>query len=174
MPMQFRSKVEKVPREMTDDQFGWWLAGLADGEGSFQICYDRRNRNYACVFAIKLRGDDQEIIEYIARRVALGTVRHEARREPSKPCITWSVNNKEGVAKIAEFFERYPLQSRKARDVVIWREAVAEWISREKGIGSRGGSVRAGDWSAMETLSTRLKQIRMYDSGKKLKRCHGG
>jgi hypothetical protein len=57
-----------------DDGFGHWLAGFADGEGSFNIGHPKRPAapSYNCSFSIGLRIDDLPILEEIERRTGIG------------------------------------------------------------------------------------------------------
>jgi hypothetical protein len=109
-----------------DAGFGNWLAGFADGEGSFLI--SRQGDSFSPRFVIRLRDDDTLILEDICARLGVGTV---ARSYPPTkaalghaPQVVWQVSNRASCLVLVDLFDRYPLRAKKAQDFTIWREAV--------------------------------------------------
>lgn len=152
-----------------DDGFGHWLAGFIDGEGCFSIVpHDGR---VSCRFAIELRADDKMILVEIARRVRVGQVvdkRVRARDRPgTRPQAVWKVQDRAGCAAMVELLDRFPLRSKKARDYVIWREAIAEW--QRLATTPRARFHHAGtaphDWTRMLQLADALRETRAYERG---------
>ena len=141
-----------------DKSFGHWLAGFADGEGSFGISQPRKS--YICKFHISLRLDDADILHECQHRLELGNVglvKREKLRSPNeKPCARWEVGGKIPCLRLVQIFDEFPLRAKKRRDFEIWREAVIEWnaLSPESGY--------PYDWTRMAELRTALNRCREY------------
>jgi len=107
--------------------YGYWLSGLIDGEGSFNLIHVRAGgRSYVRPgFHIGLRDDDGDIIREIAHRLGIKkTIHRERAYANSKPQAELHITSWGGCRKIVQFIEQFPLQTRKRRDFEIWREAV--------------------------------------------------
>ena len=112
--------------------FGHWLAGFVDGEGCFYL--KKTDGQYLiCAFRVALRLDDRAILEEIQRETGIGQI-HVTRRAKwgSNDQASWSVTRKREVMELARIFDLYPLRSKKARDFVIWRQAVTVWGDKER------------------------------------------
>jgi hypothetical protein len=140
-----------------DPEFGHWLAGFVDGEGSFTIASQSRvkgNRgSFACIFKIALHADDAPILWEISERTGIGTVRTGTPKSQKGPRATWAVQSKHDCLRLIEILERFPLRAKKARDFKIWSEAVHEWATKY-----RGGKDQ--DWSRLAELRVELSQGR--------------
>lgn len=144
-----------------DGKFGWWFAGLTDGEGNFDI-KPIRNRTrgteyFVCRFTIGLRADDQPLLEYVQRELGgIGDLR--IQRMPSAyPQARWEVARKREVAALAEVFDEYPPRSKKADDFAVWREAVTIWATAVRGNRHHG---RSPHTEQMGRLRTKLRAAR--------------
>lgn len=118
---------------------GWWVTGLADGEGSFVATLTYRHRvgskgqaihsvdiNHR--FSLALRADDNQTIVKLARFFGCGHV-GDKKAPKSKPDANpqriFRVDAKnELMETVIPHFERFPLQSKKGRDFEIWKEIV--------------------------------------------------
>jgi hypothetical protein len=152
--------------ERIDPAFGNWLAGFVDGEGCFYIARIATRKkgveyvNYRCAFTIGLRDDDRAIIEEIRNTFGFGLMADVKPRGIGKsPMVYLQVLNKADVLLLVDFFDRFPLRAKKARDFAIWREAVLEWNSKLRGGGRHIGRQ---DWSRMAELHEELKAVRKY------------
>lgn len=112
-----------------DDAFGHWLAGFVDGEGCFFIWLHGTD-NQACILSVALRSDDRPILEEIQRRLGIGGIHDSHKRGNINPTSQWVVAKQSEVAQLVRLFDRYPLRAKKARDFMIWREAVAVICNR--------------------------------------------
>jgi hypothetical protein len=149
----------EVDAAATEVAFGYWLAGLIDGEGCFRIHKQKAGDYYAPSFSLKLRDDDTDLIKYIVERTGFGHVaRDTSPNGNSRPCVIWRVDSRVATEKLAAFLERYPLRSRKARDWVVWQEAVR--VRREMKRGNRWDGPR--DWTPLIELKAELEQAREY------------
>jgi hypothetical protein len=139
--------------------FGWWLAGITDGEANFDIHKQHRGgRDYFyCRFHIGLRADDGAILE-MCQRLLGGKVYAHAKNSPSdsagsNPQRVWELVSRQECLRLALVFKRFPLQSKKARDLATWDEALT--IS----CGSNSAQERA---EAIRPLWARLRATRVY------------
>lgn len=152
-------QTERYP-EVPDD-FGHWLAGFLDGEGTFAITQTSKDGTWRMVCQVLLRRDDQPILEEIRTRTGLGRVRtrnHFTGLPGSKPQCIWVVARKDDVLRLVQILDAHPLRAKKARDYAIWREAVLYWntlphIHRN----------RRHDWGPIPGLQARLRAIRAYE-----------
>ena len=119
-----------------DDAYGYWLAGLIDGEGSFHLKTAKgtwAKRSYCC-FSIELRDDDAAILREIQERTGIGTLsRRQARvgrRGHSQ--ISWKVQDQAGCTALKAILEKYPLRTKKRNSLVIWGMALDEQLGEHR------------------------------------------
>lgn len=105
---------------------GPWLAGFVDGEGNFDIHKQQRESGiyYYCRFEISLRADDGGLLQML-QRIFGGKVYYGSPGEGLNEKARWELVSRAECARIVDVFDRFPLQSKKARDFAIWREALA-------------------------------------------------
>jgi hypothetical protein len=141
--------------------FNHWFAGLLDGEGCFFITrQNRRGSSWRCAACIALRDDDRPVLEEIVRRTGLGSVVNQGGRQlPRRPLARWETIRKQDAIALASLLDRTRLRSKKARDYVVWREAVEVWATV-----SYSSPSSAAQWVRMEELATELKSVRRYES----------
>lgn len=115
--------VAEVPADL-----GYWLSGLADGEGSFNIVFSKASVSVQCMFHIGLRADDEATIRLVQSIVGCGNIYQEkARPEPgrnNRPAVRIAFQSCEHAERIVAMFRRFPLRSKKARDFELWAQAV--------------------------------------------------
>jgi hypothetical protein len=129
---QKESKViELFPAEIDRDEFGTWLSGFTDGEGSFVLTLDKRDYVVPKAhFGIALRDDDAEILYQIQSYFDCGGVYPVKRRKMSNgrmnnPGKVFGIGNTvDLVREIIPQFENYPLRAKKRHDFLIWKEGV--------------------------------------------------
>ena len=142
-----------------DTSFGHWLSGLIDGEGCFRVHKGKRGAYYATHFALKLRDDDTPVLREIWGQTGFGVLKPDRTRSGnSNPCMAWVIQSKADCLRLVELLDKYPLRSRKARDYVLWREAVEVWVSMNRG--NRWHGPR--DWSPMIRLKEAIEDARSY------------
>lgn len=139
------------------DGFGYWLSGLIDGEGSFQIVPNRPG--FVCRFGIGLRDDDRPVIARISERTELGKIIVQRRGYGSsnrKPLAIWRIERKDECQKLVELLDLYPLRSKKARDFSIWRQAVTGMALMPPPNG------RPRNWDEIKRLKQELADVRRH------------
>ena len=150
-------------------ELGHYLAGFADGEGSFVVSF-RRTKDRRTPWRVSLTFNvaqiDETVLLVFQRTLAAGTVRC------SRPdgVRYFEVNSLEDIRdRVIPFFERFPLLSGKSRDFEAFRH-IAELMSRgmhrtREGAATilslrtsmnRGGKRRYPDHLILESL--RLKE----------------
>lgn len=148
-----------------DRDFGNWLAGFTDGEGSFAITRSVRptatQTYFGCIIALGLRDDDRAILEEIMARTGCGRIYNQKRiEEGSKPRAVWKVFSRADCMRMVQVFDQFPLRAKKARDFTVWREGVAVWTRTRRGPGTIRGNGIA--WEQMAVLKRRLESGRAY------------
>ena len=137
-----------------DVAFGYYLAGLIDGEGHFRVGPQERR----CEFTMKLRRDDRAILERVQRFVEHGRITDEPARDGSKPTARFIIDTKDGAVRLCALLTKFPLRARKARDFDVWQQAVAEWIDQPRGNRWHGPA----DRTRLAALSEQLRNGRAY------------
>lgn len=105
-----------------DSPFYFWLAGLIDGEGSFDVRRQHGSDGWQTSLRLALRGDDADVIAYIRAASGLGTV--TTRRWGGRDIVTWNVYARADARRLAAILDEHPLRSKKRRDFELWRQAV--------------------------------------------------
>ena len=112
-----------------------WFVGFTDGEGCFHI-FRRSSGPHLPIFKIKLRWDDQPILERINRDLlgGLATINTHTNvnsrngknkhRTNSQDSVQLQCSSRPALAKVRDIFDKYPLMSKKARDFQVWRAAL--------------------------------------------------
>lgn len=167
-----------------DPGFGWWVTGLADGEGCFYAGLNFRQkptssgRVVSCVelqaeFVVALRADDVETLNKLQAFFGCGYIKHK-HVDPSspsrkhlknpKPQKAFLVRNpRELVGVVIPHFRRFQLQSKKARDFDIWSRIV-EFAVAEL-VGTKGWLRRNPDKvEKLRVLCSDLREVRAFPS----------
>jgi hypothetical protein len=126
------------------------LVGLMAGEGCFTIGPSNGGQSWRCAFGLNLRDDDSELVLQLADAVACGRVYSVPACRTSKPQLAWQVARMADCRRLGQWLDGYPLLTKKAQELAIWREAVEAWHES-------GSSERA---IVMDSLSARLSSSR--------------
>ena len=116
--------VRQVVAEMSDEEFGRWLAAYVDGSGTFN-CWFRQDRatKTAPYFHLSKRLDDYDLLDALKNRVGIGYI-YVSWRGTSKPQARWTITGTDDCMVIARLFTAYPLISRKNQKFEVWRKIV--------------------------------------------------
>jgi|ERR1700722_1924639 len=175
-----KNPIPKFPDNIDREAFGNYLSGLTDGEGHFGLHMSRVSPYTGNIFptarfAMTLRADDGEIFSLIRSFWQCGDI---SRSDPvskrminGKPQLHYQVQRVGELAKIIiPHFDRFQLHAKKARDFLIWKEAVllSHAVSERPVMMRPGfGHGRLAKWTANEKefysrLATALKNQRKY------------
>jgi LAGLIDADG endonuclease len=144
---------------VSDVGFGYWLAGLIDGEGSFEISRlnGRNGPVYRCRALVSLRSDDLPTLEYIQQQSELGRIYHHRTQRQS----IWTVHRQTDLIRLIALLDKYKLRSKKRGDYAFWREAVLAWVSCAPG-GPGNRAFNEPIWKQMGALKAQMEQARRY------------
>ncbi len=109
----------------------WYVTGLIDGEGCFCLIVNTENkkrkhsistyRYWVVDFSLHMREDDRPILEKVQKFFQAGRlnaiVKHGA--------VHFNIRDRmDIITKLIPHFEKYPLQAKKQKDFLLWKEAV--------------------------------------------------
>lgn len=89
---------------MVDRDFGNWLAGFIDGEGSFYITRDKKRRPYRARFSIALRSDDRPILEECKSKSGIGSI-HDYKTPNGYYVTRWMVQSYSDCEELARILK---------------------------------------------------------------------
>lgn len=134
----------------------WYVTGFVDGEASFGLTLSKTQ--FQISFKINLRADDRAILDQIQQFFGCGKVYPQRRMKPDgrngKPQFAYCITSCSDALKLIKHFDQYPLQAKKQRDYVVWREAV---LCHVDGKGKHG---RKREY--MREFVSRLQEGRRY------------
>lgn len=113
--------------------FANYITGFTDGEGSFVLAIQRQNgrEHPRAIFQIIVRSDDFPILSQIRDYFGCGRIYHHTRKGRTTRCPEWHSSHfmvyrpEELLGVIVPHFKAFPLRAKKARDFIIWEQAVA-------------------------------------------------
>lgn len=154
---------------MTDEQFSYWLVGLVDGEGHFGVTKyfktDGSGPYFRCVFRVTLANVDRKVLVLAHERTGWGKLYEYARKTRKAngtlhhPFIVWTVNAKNGLQDVLDFFTKYPLQSKKSEEFVVWSRAAKAHIARSRQATPESNSAQR---KILATCYDQLRALRSY------------
>jgi hypothetical protein len=171
------SPIPQFPQDIDRRDFGNWLAGFADGEGSFGLRCLRGNHDpkgmQRCpggIFQICLRDDDRAILELIRSFWQIGNIDDRPAsggNGRSRGVSHYRVNRLSHLLIVVDHFNTSPLWAKKRLDFAIWSRAVKLMakVAARPNFDSRGRKKR--QWSDEERaeflgLMAALKNQRCY------------
>lgn len=101
---------------LTDEQFFEWFRGLVDGEGSFSIIPN--NNYFSFRFSIYMHKDDAPMLEVVALRLKVGYI------NIGNHFISYYVTSKDDIISILRIFDRFPLNTSKNLNYLMWKKRV--------------------------------------------------
>lgn len=137
--------------------FRSWFSGFVDGEGSFLIVKAHSTgHKYLCytpVLCISLRIDDADILEKIKDNLQLGGLSFfKKQRSTHGDICRFRVSGVKQCQKLISIFDMYPLQSKKYKDYLVWKD----FILRKIEFGTKLPR------SLAEYYYNRIKEVRQY------------
>ncbi len=150
-----------------------WFAGFTDGEGCFVI-YKRPGHGFAICFSIGLRADNIELLSEL--KTAFGghlsfgmpTPKALKERPGSNPSWQWQIVRRTEVIGLINYFDKFPLQSRKHAEYEVWREAALFYYRHSTGSPTHGGKFvgRNPAWLVrlMESYTSEIKRLKQYEA----------
>lgn len=116
----------------------YYISGFVDGEGSFcvSVYYDKTMKNRIFVrpeFSIELRADDRKILERIQKTIGCGKIYDcNYERYGWYPHTKYKVSILDETSEILiPFFEKWPLQAKKAEVFQYFKEIIKIRMNKE-------------------------------------------
>jgi hypothetical protein len=138
-----KKKFEKegIPSRLSvSDDFGYWFSGFFDGEGHFMMDMHKRlylHEKYVTKLGIrvKLRKDDEKVIDYIIENFKIGKKYDVKRYKTTNESCCFCIGDIMNLAEvIVPFFEKYTLKSKKLQEFSYWKDLVFDkYIHSNKG-----------------------------------------
>lgn len=157
--------------QITDDTFGYWFSGLADGEAHFSASV-RINKGYINLhirFSIGLRLDDMPVLETIQKTLGVGHVISHYRWNTKTPLQKHQADFYVAEAQqirdvLIPLFDRYPLRTKKQRDYAIWREIALKygWNGKREDFWKGKPRFTPEELADVRRLCQALKEVRKY------------
>ncbi len=112
----------------------WYVTGLTDGEGCFCLIVNTENkkrensvstyRYWVVDFSLHMRDDERPILEKVQKFFEAGRLNGVSSN--GNNAVHFNIRSREDVlTKLIPHFEKFPLQAKKQRDFLLWKEAVA-------------------------------------------------
>lgn len=140
---------------MVDKDFGHWLAGFIDGEGSFSIVkVTGRPGGFRPRFGISVRADDDAIIHAIHEASCIGSSHYYTASSGCR-VVRWVVQSQSDCEELVRLLRLHPLRAKKKRDFEVWALAV----EAAKGI-RPGRADNTAQYAALEALKARMLEVR--------------
>lgn len=106
----------------------WYVTGFAEGEACFT--FNRSDRNFTLVFAIKLNASDLSVLREIQHFFGgIGRIYHVPARGPESPSSGlakaaeyYRVSRMDELGRVIGHFDDFPLRGAKAASYGIWRQ----------------------------------------------------
>jgi LAGLIDADG DNA endonuclease family protein len=171
----FKTRIQRdgLPNRLrVDDAFGYWFAGLFDGEGHLGFHLSPTRSHQIILRAVVLmRADNNEALHYIQSKLGIGALylnrTYSYKNRPgARPRSIWQVHSVVDLGEvIVPLFERYSLLTKKQREFPLWREAVALVYANTLG-GQSNRALRDGfrveEWRQLEMIERELKHLKHW------------
>jgi len=119
---------EQIYREKLNPHY---VGGFIDGEGSFSVSIGKhktlkRGLEVRCEFEVELRADDKEILERICVTLGCGKIYDcSYERYGWYPHVKYKITSTKDMENyLFPFLDRYPLQAKKAKSYLLFKEIV--------------------------------------------------
>lgn len=166
----FARRIERdgIPTRLNvSDAFGYWFAGLFDGEGSIGLftrtANDPRYSEFRMYVRIQLRDDDADVIDRIKDNLQVGRVARHGQNGRTNPSVSWAVEKVDDLTEvIIPLFERYPLYTKKRDEFTIWKPVVLQRYIDTLGGHSNRRAIPDDNRTAFHEALNLIKQRRTY------------
>ncbi len=129
------------------DRFGYWFAGVVDSKGYF---------GKGPVFEIKLRHDNQDVLERIKNKLGFGNIHiswQNSTIKNAKPQAIFRVSAIPDCAKIITILDVYTLQTKKHSEYEVWKQIVFIKVTDYTG---------PQNYVALKDLEEKLQETKQY------------
>jgi hypothetical protein len=126
-------RVVESERETFKDSFGHWIAGLADGEGSFSIYYNKKEKGSKIypqfILGLKFSDYAKKILQNIQKKIG-GRI-YVLNENGVPKSLSIRIINMRDCIFIRKLFKKYKLKI-KENDFKIWSEIIDAKLDKNK------------------------------------------
>jgi hypothetical protein len=132
-----------------------FLAGFLEGDACFEITEMNAGQSHSCKVSVRVRDDDQDLLEWLVANTGLGRLYRVPARATSRAQIGWGIERQEDCLELGSLLSRCGFHGRRAAELEIWSAALDAWTR------TNGAHRRA----TMQELRRRLGAARRYGEG---------
>jgi hypothetical protein len=104
-----------------------FLAGFLEGEAHLAVREQNGGASYGCAVFVRLRDDDQDLLEWLVALTGLGRLRRVPAQPTSRPQIAWTIDSQAACTELVRLIEGCGFHGRRAAELRLWTDAVAVW-----------------------------------------------
>lgn len=138
----FNQKIQKNPKnlsknlkvieprfsENTPSMKDAWLSGFTDGEGCFSVSFLRGSATYRIRYLVSQKGSENlPLLSSLIRLFGVGSI--EAHSKPN--VYTFVISGCKNCEKVYEYFDLFPLKTKKAHSLTLWKEIHEQIIAKK-------------------------------------------
>lgn len=113
------NKIELIEPQTLPNISNAWISGITDSEGCFTISFLTNVTNFRTRFIITQKGDDN-LLQLSELIKVFNTGNIEAHS--IKNNYSFIINGINNVIKIYDYFDKYPLKTKKFNSMYLWKE----------------------------------------------------
>jgi hypothetical protein len=106
-----------------------FLTGFFEGEATFAITEQNGGGSYSCSASVRLRDDDQDLLEWLVALTGLGSLHRVPAQGTSRPQIGWKIDSQADCAELIRLIGACGFHGRRAAELALWTQAVDAWTS---------------------------------------------
>jgi hypothetical protein len=106
-----------------------FIAGFLEGEAWLGVVERNAGASYSCVVSVRVRDDDQDLIEWLVALTGLGRLSRVPAVATSHPQIQWLIDTQADCVELAQLISRSGFHGRRAAELAIWSAAVDIWVN---------------------------------------------
>jgi hypothetical protein len=101
-----------------------FVAGFLEGEACLTITEQNGGPSYSCGAVVRVRADDQDVLEWLVGLTGLGRLRPVSARGTSMPQIAWKIETQHECTELLRLINDCGFHGRRAAELRLWSEAV--------------------------------------------------
>ena len=123
-----------MPTKITDIPLAWghWFTGLCDGEASFNAHPDWQRHTCVVPYVAICMQQDDPLLHSIRAQLGVGTVSPRRAQNGRHAGSSWVVNAAAELAYMCDFFDAFPMRSKKQSEFQHSRVLVTDYQTRER------------------------------------------
>ena len=108
----------------TRKAFEQWLVGFTDGDGTFSVYTDVKNKKINLTFKISQKANNKQVLYYMKKNLGVGRV-----SKVYNGMSTYSIRDQKSIMKVViPLFDSNTLHSLKYNDYIKFKKALSFWL----------------------------------------------